>query len=426
MWMLLCPLRKRRMTHKHLLSFLAVMASDFRLIQEMAKVISQKDWDARRLDKTTMEALGLKGSPKLSKILMSAGVPKRTVDLALSGAKPNPVNGFCFKSDLVGAKTGHSLEWLMDQGVSNHYGSCQYEGGLHDDRSGDIEHWENGNLLMWVIGNPVSVDGEGYIARAKVRVMYRVNGSIGGLYVDRPYGQFAALLEETNHLAEMWKKYSGTNTPLFFPPVWNRNPGAGANFQSRYGGTYHEKLTCPSSTSGYQDTMKGGHTYFDFFNEVKEDRTAIFSAYTARSKTAGVYTTPLTSVVFNSQKWEMIAPERRVEPKPMLSAPAAKALTRWGFEKVHPRTGRAYKNGVRFVFKSAEDAILLFVKEDEDGFPIKDFFEVATLNKKGYGEICETDFFDRVEDEPVIPNDYGLVVVRESVYDGFAVAQPLP
>jgi hypothetical protein len=155
----------------------------------------------------------------------------------------------------------------------------------------------------------MSIDGTGFTARAKLRVLYYDEEAteIAGLYIDRPYGAASTLKAGLAQLAEWWATRS--HTPIFMPTTWERRDGAGNDFQYQYGGLHEEKLYSPSSTSGYQDTCTQGAGPYDFMVPVAQHGSLIRRAFTARPKEGNVYLLPLAAVKYNPQTDKFTVPK---------------------------------------------------------------------------------------------------------------------
>lgn len=328
-----------------ILSFLAATAKNPLVIKEVANVISQEEWEDRMLSKESMKALGLKGSPKLSRVLLSAGVNQQTMEMALSGAKnPTKALNSAPTTYVVGHFSPESRKWLYDQGNSIHYSSCQannpkaaWSGGggyLRIDQ--ELKTWNEGDLLMWVCGEPMFKGGDGFTARAKLRVVYsdRNYRQVAGLYIDRPYGQYNILLSELDHLRTWWEEYSRTKTPLYIAPVWQRENGGGSDFERMYGGN-SKPLYCPSSKEGYQDTMTRREGPYTFLFEVRKNpESLLVHAYQSRDYVWGVYTTPLSDVRYNAQSNRMVV--KHLSERTARKSIYVKALTQgYGLARRH-------------------------------------------------------------------------------------------
>lgn len=274
--------------------------------------LTQDEWDAGKLSKERCAQLGVR-SPKLSKALIALGMPAERVAMLLSGKST--------KSDGVTQVWGedHYTDALYDQGNSIHYSSCQAtdsgakwfqdsnHGPEYNEIAGDRKFWGE-SLFIWAVGQPMSWDGEGFKARAKLRVCYEKDSKeVAGLYIDRPYGQYNLLLDNISQLNHWWDTYSKERgypiTPLLMAPLWQRNDGGGSDFQSEYGGRYERLLWVPSYSSGYQDTLSGGHGgLYDFFIDVSSNTPLTVRTYKAREKVKGVRHHNVKEVMYNPQK----------------------------------------------------------------------------------------------------------------------------
>jgi hypothetical protein len=304
------------------LLFLAHFANAQGKVKKLAQAISQEEWEAKQLTPTTMRLLSIKGSPKLSKILRSYGVSMRKIELFLSGY----IKESASHSKDVSYVTGDA-RYILDQGNSIYWKSCQ----ASDPRS----RWMNGSssvsshyradedLLvenyLWCIGEPMHLDGKGYIARAKLRLMYDESDSLAGLYIDRPYGAYSMLLDNQQDLHEWWKIYCGDKglktLPIYLAPTWNRENGQENNFEARFGGRSN-LLWCPSAEYGYQDTMDRANGPYSFFSELADKNAAswLLTAYTSRPKQDGIYLCALAQVDYNSQKGAFTFPAVSEKP----------------------------------------------------------------------------------------------------------------
>jgi hypothetical protein len=273
--------------------------------------ITAAEWKSRQLDAAKAKALGLR-SPKLSKALVALGVPAPEVSLLL-GATKTVVTAAATNTDTW---VSSDLEDLWDQGNSIHYSSCQVTdsraawGGDTNwcDIAAETKHLGK-HLFLWVTGQRMSIDGTGFTARAKLRVLYydAAATEIAGLYIDRPYGAAGTLKAGLAQLAEWWATRSPT--PIFMPTTWERRDGAGNDFQYQYGGLHEEKLYSPSSTSGYQDTCTQGAGPYDFMVPVAQHGSLIRRAFTARPKEGNVYLLPLAAVKYNPQTDKFTVPK---------------------------------------------------------------------------------------------------------------------
>lgn len=288
------------------------------VFKKAAFIISPSEWEKRQLNKETLIKLGLKGSPKLSKALVQLGLPNKVMELFLSASLSK--NNEKLSKGVTQVRSDYLA--CSEQGNSIYYASCQatnpkaaWEGNnQYNQIPGDIEYFGK-SLFLWVVGDCMKLNGEGFKARAKVRIMYtdREATKVAGLYIDRPYGQHSLLMDNLHELEEWWNEYCEEfyqrTYPLFMPPVWNRDNGAGNDFQSSYGGYYPRKLYCPSAQGGYQDTLTRGLGGYDCFNEVgSKSSSLIKQAYLLRKKTGGAYKVPLIEVKYNPQKGGLVTP----------------------------------------------------------------------------------------------------------------------
>lgn len=258
-------------------------------IVELKSILTQEEWDNRQVTKVSLVKLGLKGSPKLSKVLVALGLPSEVVQTILSGGSS--------KGNTTAILSSH--EDCLDQGNSTHYYSCQANDprarssfSESDNKIEEDLKYIGKSLFLWVSGNPMRIDGEGFKARAKLRIVYTdaTCKQVAGLFVDRIYGQKALLENNYQELQNWWKK-RGETTPIV------------------KGGSKLKGFT-PSSLGGYQDTLSPtGWGYFNMYQV-----SLIKEAYQSRIKVGGVYVHSLREVKYNPQAIEpMVAP--RWEPK---------------------------------------------------------------------------------------------------------------
>jgi len=191
--------------------------------------ISESEWVSKMLTRETQKSLGLR-SPKLSKFLLSRGVPEKVFQHLMVNKKCESYFSPCWE----------------EQGNSIHYSSCQardprakwfqrHEEGYSLWQEGDATASEKGWVHLWVVGRPMSENGEGFLARAKVRMVYS-GADIIGAFVDRMYGQ-KELLDIEGDLKVLLKEKYGKEIPVL-----------------RLGGNLKGEV--PSSKLGYQDTFK--------------------------------------------------------------------------------------------------------------------------------------------------------------------------
>lgn len=296
--------------HYEPLRFLSFSATKPAKVRRLAEFMTKEEWNCKILSSVTMKRLGLKGSPKLSKVLVSLGVPSRKVELMLSASVKSVV------ASNVSYVTNDEA-YIEDQGNSRYYSSCQatdsrakWSGGDSYCRvEEDLEAW---GLFLWCIGDPMHVDGKGYIARAKLRLLTDYEGYTKGLYIDRPYGAHQLLMDNVDDLVSWWSDYCKEqgygNQPIYLAPTWQREDGEGSDFEYRFGGR-SKVMYCPSAELGYQDTMTRGYGPYSFFKRLGvESGTWTKKAYLARPKQDNVYLCSLKDVDYNSQKGAFVTP----------------------------------------------------------------------------------------------------------------------
>lgn len=304
--------------HYEPLRFLSFSAIKPAKVRRLAEFMTKEEWNCKILSSITMKRLGLKGSPKLSKILVSLGVPNKKVELMLGGSVKS------VQSSNLSYVTNDKA-YIEDQGNSVYYSSCQatdnrakWSGGDSYCRvEEDLGAIESG-LFLWCIGDPMHKDGKGYIARAKLRLLTTYEGYAKGLYIDRPYGAHQLLMDNVQDLVDWWSEYCKEqgygNQPIYLAPTWQREDGEGADFEYRFGGR-SKAMYCPSAEVGYQDTMTNGYGPYSFFVRLGiESGTWLKKAYLARPKQDNVYLCSLKEVDYNAQKASFVTP--KVTDKP--------------------------------------------------------------------------------------------------------------
>lgn len=255
-----------------------------------ALAIKPDEWKSGKLHKGTMMYLGvLKGSPKVSKVLLALGLSEKDVSIILGAGK------VATSSKNRATTVRSDRQSFLEQGNSVYYSSCQatdprasWTSGQHYNKiDGDLP-FIGDTLFLWTIGSPMSVDGKGFVCRAKLRVIFKPTGEPLGLYIDRVYGNEGLLRDYTFELEEWWTNHSLSKYGVYTPV-----------FESSYNDDYVE-FKSPSSASGYQDNLS-------FFNKrkIKEvsapQKSLLYQAYCSRDKAGGCYTKPLTEVRYNPQ-----------------------------------------------------------------------------------------------------------------------------
>lgn len=298
--------------HYEPLRFLSFSATKPAKVRRLAEFLTKEEWNAKLLSSLTMKRLGLKGSPKLSKVLVSQGVPSRKVELMLGGSVKSVV------ASNVSYVTNDAA-YIEAQGNSVYYSSCQATDSRAkwsgDDSycrvEEDLQAIESG-LFLWCIGDPMHKDGKGFIARAKLRLLTDSDNEVCGLYIDRPYGAHQLLMDNVDDLVSWWSDHCAEqgygNQPIYLAPSWQREDGEGANFEYRFGGR-SKPMYCHSAELGYQDSMSNGYGPYTFFKRLGvESGTWTKKAYLARPKQDNVYLCSLKDVDYNAQKAAFVTP----------------------------------------------------------------------------------------------------------------------
>lgn len=420
------------------IAFLSLTSPNFRKVRSLADQISSEEWEAKMLTKKTMELLDLRGSPKLSKVLISLGVSKRHIDMAFSGS-----------SSKTGSRLSSAREDCLDQGNSKHYTSCQRtinvdewttveDLGIHGD-----EPFLGKELFLWIVGTRFSLNREGFLARAKARVMYTDVDctEVAGLYIDRPYGQYNVLIEDFQKLRSEWYELSGTETPIFMPPVWNRNDGEGSDFQALYGKDDGSGLFCPSALGGYQDTLIEGYLGpYNFFQEFDFPEPNLVTVYKSREKIGGVYTCSLKDVVYNAQKVRYESPKLKRTRDPLVNWSKYSIIVK-GFMstvgmEIDPKTPLRIEDTdieSNIYFRSQGQMYILSHNDANDG-KLKWFF-LSTLTEEQsiiyYNFSRLTVERNHGDFHVAVPLPYDMenstLLVRESLAEyGFEVAEMMP
>ena len=279
-------------------------------VRNLAELMSAEEWKAKQLAKETMTSLGLKGSPKLSKILVGMGIPTRRVELILNGTKKEATTKIYYH-DSENEEFTQESEWFVWHQTSTHFESCQYDGSSYDKREWDKEDFDSFMLYFWVAG------GRELKARAKVRLLatlgdddhLTINDGFY-LYVERPYGNSSLLMDDFNTLIqfgmdiEAGVDYRYPFKGILMPPVWDRPNGMNPDFQSQYGGLWKGPDLYNLASSGYQDTLTNGQGPYNCFVSVygPESPSLSHQAYKGRPKQGNVYLQSLQSVEWNAQK----------------------------------------------------------------------------------------------------------------------------
>ena len=278
-------------------------------VKKLSELLTEEECATRMLCKSTLAELKRLcprvSSPRLSKVLISLGLPEKAVSLALSTPTADTL-----------PRVSAELVDLLEMGDSTHFTSCQATGnGLRQVE--ELIPYLGEHLFLWLLGERKSISTDGFKARALLRVMYsdKEYTQPAGLYIDRPYGQSGTLLLYLAHLKEWWDNWSlskgFTSSPILMPPVWQRDNGGGNDFQHLHGGLYSEFLYCPSAEAGYNDTLTHQSGPYDCFSALDlEVRNLHLKAYYERPWEGGVYLCSLKEHLYNAQKCAFLPPPR--------------------------------------------------------------------------------------------------------------------
>lgn len=262
------------MLYRDMLRLTAINSNNAKLT-ELAKKLTPDEWRSKKI-----------GNKKLSKHLLSLGLANEDVSALLSATITD-----------VSTRVVSDEDTCRNQGNSIYYSSCQ----ATDDRAkhksssamnsidGDMIHLGK-SLFFWVAGNSMSVDGKGFTARAKLRIMYcdTDHSEVFGLWLERIYGNALILLSNFKELTDWWNGTMQQSTPVYKRSVKKKN-----------GIVY-----IPSAQDGYQDTASYEQNYY----ELVVEESLISKAYKARIK-EGTYKYPLSAVKFNPQNCELVLPK---------------------------------------------------------------------------------------------------------------------
>lgn len=260
------------------LKVLAILTSCPKVL-ELVDGLSEQELANRVVSKEKMIQYKLRGSPKLSKIFLSFGIPQKLVSLVFSAKAGG------------NSRISAHLADLRDQGNSIYFSSCQ----ATDKRSkwfthgvgntdylkiyGDEPHLGK-SLFIWLSGDRMSVDGKGFKARAKLRLMYSASYELIAVYVDRIYGD-EALLKADLPLLKEWVHSTFGNIKIV---------SATTQWSEKRGFTFGTEVLCPSAKSGYQDSTPASikpDTYHKLLSSEKE--SYFLYKYLLRKKKCGVY-----------------------------------------------------------------------------------------------------------------------------------------
>ena len=267
------------MLYQDMLKLVAINSDNSKLTQ-LARQLTLNEWKEKKI-----------GNKKLSKHLLSIGLDNKDVSNLLSATVTDIMTRIVSDEDTC-----------RNQGNSVYYSSCQatdYRAKHDADESmnrinGDMKHLGK-SLFFWVTGNSMSVDGKGFTARAKLRIMYSDpnHTKIFGLWLEKIYGNALILMSNFNDLTNWWHRDMQQSTSIY--KVCNDRSNT--------------LVFIPSAADGYQDTASTSTYYY----QVVMNESLLTKAYKMRSfnefKSSKTYQYPLADVKFNPQNCEFILPE---------------------------------------------------------------------------------------------------------------------
>ena len=331
------------------LKVLAVLTNSSNLL-ELIKELTEEELTSRIVSKYKMRKYGLKGSPKLSQIFLSCGISEKLVSLA-----------FSFKAKGDSYISADQAD-LYDQGNSIYYCSCQGT----DPRSkwfteavGSSEFLKiygdqpflGKSLFLWVVGTRMSLDGKGFQARAKLRLIYQ-DSKVIAVYVDKIYGD-SSLLKADIHLLKEWVQ---------------RNYGvdiisATSQWYEKKQFNYSETVYCPSAAGGYQDSCGEVIPPTINFRLLSSKKESYFLyKYQLRKKEGGVYACRTGEL-----ELEVKAEERR----PHLTSKTRELIQEWISILGYPDKKSCFRGGFtprtvgEFVLKGTKHGLTLGLVQGE-------------------------------------------------------------
>ena len=295
------------------LKVLAVLTNSSNLL-ELVKELSEEELASRVVSKKNMKEYKLKGSPRLSQIFLSCGgISEKLVSLA-----------FSFKAKGDSYISADQAD-LYDQGNSIYYCSCQgtdRRSKWFTEASGSAEFLKiygdqpylGKSLFLWIVGSRMSLDGKGFQARAKLRLIYQdsedwFGNKVIAVYVDKIYGDSSLLKADFPFLKEWVKRNYGEVDIVSATTQW---------YEKRQF-NYSETLYCPSAAGGYQDSCADVIPPTINFRLLSSKKESYFLyKYQLRKKEAGVY-------ACRTGELEVKAEERR----PPLTSKTRELIQEW-------------------------------------------------------------------------------------------------
>jgi hypothetical protein len=236
--------------------------------------LSSQECETRTLSKETMAAYSLK-SPKLSKALVAMGLPEKVVSQALSTSVLSEV-----------ARISSDVNDLLEMGDSKHYKSCQSAGNPLRAVE-ELIPYLGKSLWLLVVGQRMSINGKGFVARRLLRLMYkdRLCTEPAGVYIDRVYGDPSLLPKKVIY-------------DFFGLPILSFSYEASAL----------PPLYCPSALHGYNDTLVSSLQQFSYTPLEYRKMSLTQFAYSNREKRGRVYLCSIAENIYNPQNGRFSPP----------------------------------------------------------------------------------------------------------------------
>lgn len=294
-----------KLYHQQLLKLYAVKYNNCNL-NKLSQLITVREWNKRTVDRHKLnEVFTIRfKSPKLSKVLTTLGLSEIEAGNILSEKV------ISHNDDNVTEIKGTQL-YCLEQGNSIHYRSCQatdnraaYNGGDYSlDVDGDLLHIGK-DLFMWTVGSPMIIDGEGFTSRVKLRIcrVSATDNRLTALFVDKIYGNKAALLDNVHGLEKWWSGYcfrynNGIDLPIYIEDDNTKNEVI---------------LYSASAKDGYQDSFSScSCTNRHYRLLTAHNVNLIKEAYTHRLKEDNVYLESISEVDYNPQSREFKVKNRK-------------------------------------------------------------------------------------------------------------------
>lgn len=267
-------------------------------------------------------------SPKITKALIKLGVDADVISGYYSAfshtrqSKQGSVN-------LYHISTFPNSSIVHLQGDSNHFISCMRSGVIDEDEGSqyredihaDVEAYNSGDLALWVVGKPASKlvmpdgsihesDSQGFISRAKVRVLYYVDDNNDypyALFVDRIYGNHELLLDSFSEL-QKWNA-ARYNLPIIvkdWVPLKQRkisdveyNKIKDGRLKYRFDG-YHDSLHYQGGAGYYlfpvSLTQEGGYAFVDDIEMTASSKGVQYRTYTRAKRDPHLKDVPVNAL----------------------------------------------------------------------------------------------------------------------------------